>query len=112
MPYKQVRTNMKKLLIYIPAATAASCILPACATVGKLLPGGEEQAAEMGDSILTHAPALAEQGGMITTLMTGNPELGGAVTALRTGAAGLFAAKKIKEKKAAKAAATSEETAA
>ena len=102
---------MKKLLIYIPAATAASCILPACATVGKLLPGGEEQAAEMGDSILTHAPALAEHGGMSTTLMTGNPELGGAVTALLAGAAGLFAHKKVKEKKAAKAAA-SEETAA
>ena len=80
-------------------------LMPACATVGKLLPGGEEQATEVGNSILAHAPALAEQGGMITTMMTGNPELGGAVTALLTGAAGLFAAKKIKEKKAAKAAA-------
>ena len=80
-------------------------ILPACATVGKFLPGGEEQAVAAGDSILANAPALAEQGGMITTMMTGNPELGGAVTALLTGAAGLFAAKKIKEKKAAKAAA-------
>ena len=100
---------MKKLLIYIPAATAASCILPACATVGKLLPGGEEQAVEMGDTILASAPQLAEQGGMVTTMLTGNPELGGAVTALLTGAAGLFAAKKIKEKKAAKASAPVEE---
>lgn len=98
---------MKKLYIL------AIPFLPACATVGKLLPGGEEQAVEMGDSIMSNAPALAEQGGMITTMMTGNPELGGAVTALLTGAAGLFAAKKIKEKKAAKEAATaSEETAA
>lgn len=75
--------------------------LPACATVGKLLPGGEAQAEEMGDAILSNAPALAEQGGMITTMLTGNPELGGAVAALLTGAAGLYAAKKIKEKKAA-----------
>jgi len=97
---------MKKLyMLMIP-------IMPACATVGKLLPGGEAQAEEMGDTILTNAPALAEQGGMITTMMTGNPELGGAVTALLTGAAGLFAAKKIKEKKAAKAAAAPTEPAA
>ena len=97
---------MKKLyMLMIP-------IMPACATVGKLLPGGEDQAVEMGDSIMTNAPALAEQGGMITTMMTGNPELGGAVTALLTGAAGLFAAKKIKEKKAAKAAAAPKEPAA
>ena len=94
---------MKNLMI-ITTATAASCILPCCATVGKLLPGGEAQAEEMGNTILTNAPALAEQGGMITTMMTGNPELGGAVAALLTGAAGLFAAKKIKEKRAAKAA--------
>ena len=98
---------MKKLYLLTLVFT-----LPACATVGKLLPGGEEQAVEMGDSIMTNAPALAEQGGMITTMMTGNPELGGAVTALLTGAAGLFAAKKIKEKKAAKAATVSEENVA
>jgi|TARA_R100000149_G_C5856633_1_gene123719 hypothetical protein len=89
---------MKKL--YVLTAVAFT---PACATVGKLLPGGEEQAVEMGDTIMASAPALAEQGGMVTTMLTGNPELGGAVTALLTGAAGLFAAKKIKEKKAAKA---------
>lgn len=91
---------MKKLYILTLSLT-----LPACATVGKLLPGGEEQAVEMGDTMLASAPALAEQGGMVTTMLTGNPELGGAVTALLTGAAGLFAAKKVKEKKAAKAAA-------
>ena len=75
--------------------------LPACATVGKLLPGGEEQATEVGNTSLENAPALAEQGGMITTMVSGNPALGGAVAALLTGAAGLFAAKKIKAKKAA-----------
>lgn len=90
---------MKKLYIL------AIPFLPACATVGKLLPGGEEQAVQLGDTMVSNAPALAEQGGMITTMMTGNPELGGAVTALLTGAAGLFAAKKVKERKAAKAAA-------
>lgn len=99
-------TNMKKLYILtIP-------LLPACATVGKLLPGGEEQATSMGNAILDNAPAIAEQGGMITTMLTGNPELGGAVAALLTGAAGLFAAKKLKEKKAAKAASAPEEPAA
>jgi len=97
---------MKKLYIL-----TAIMLLPACATVGKLLPGGEEQATELGNTVMSNAPALADQGGMITTMLTGNPELGGAVTALLTGAAGLFAAKKIKEKKAAKAAA-SKETAA
>ena len=94
------RPKMKKLYIL------AIPFLPACATVGKLLPGGEDQAVAMGDSIMTNAPALAEQGGMITTMMTGNPELGGAVAALLTGAAGLFAAKKIKAKKVANAAAS------
>ena len=89
---------MKKLYIL------AIPFLPACATVGKLLPGGEEQAVQMGETVLASAPALAEQGGMVTTMLTGNPELGGAVTALLTGAAGLFAAKKVKERKAAKAA--------
>ena len=94
---------MRKLQTYF-YATTAMVVFPACATVGKMLPGGEEQAVELGDTVMSHAPALAEQGGMITTMMTGNPELGGAVTALLTGAAGLFAHKKINEKKAAKAA--------
>ena len=75
--------------------------LPACATVGKMLPGGEEQAEEVGTSILDHAPQLAEQAGTITALMTGNPEMGTAVAAVLAGAAGLFAAKKHKAKKAA-----------
>ena len=86
---------MKKLFILsLP-------FLPACATVGKLLPGGEAQAAEVGDTLLANAPMLAEQSGMLTTLFTGNPALGGAVATLLTGAAGIFAAKKIKAKKAA-----------
>jgi hypothetical protein len=87
---------MKKLFI-----TLSVFLLPACATVGKLLPGGEAQAEDVGNAILANAPALAEQGGMITTMFTGNPALGGAVATLLTGAAGIFAAKKIKAKKAA-----------
>jgi len=98
---------MKKLyLLMIP-------IMPACATIGELLPGGEDQAVAMGEIMVNNGAALAEQGGMIATMMSGNPELGGAVTALLTGAAGLFAAKKYKANKAAKAAVVvPEETAA
>ena len=75
--------------------------LPACATVGKMLPGGEEQAEQVGNTILDNAPVLAEQTGMLTTMLTGNPALGGAVATALAGVAGIFAAKKIKDKKAA-----------
>mgnify|MGYP003631769237 CR=1 FL=1 len=73
--------------------------IPACATVGKLLPGGEEQADALGESVLTAAPMLAEQAGTLTTMMTGNPAMGGAVATMLGGAAALFAAKKRKAKK-------------
>ena len=86
-------------------------LLPACATVGKLLPGGEEQAEAVGSTLMDSAPMLAEQAGTLTTMMTGNPAMGGAVATMLGGAAALFAAKKVKDKKAAKVAA-SEETVA
>ena len=73
--------------------------IPACATVGKLLPGGEEQAVEMGGTMMESAPMLAEQAGTLTTMMTGNPAMGGAVATMLGGAAALFAAKKRKAKK-------------
>jgi len=95
---------MNKLRCYL-YGTFAVAFFPACAAVGKVLPGGEEQAEQLGSTILSHAPALAEQGGFITTLLTGNPELGGAIAALLTGAAGLWTHKKVKEKKAKKNAA-------
>jgi len=76
-------------------------ILPACATVGKLMPGGEEQAEAMGTTIMDSAPMLAEQAGTLTTMMTGNPAMGGAVATMLGGAAALFAAKKHKAKKEA-----------
>ena len=88
-------TNMNKLYILtIP-------LLPACATVGKLLPGGEDQATDVGNAIIDNAPVLAEQTGMLTTMFTGNPALGGAVATALAGIGGIFAAKKIKAKKAA-----------
>lgn len=74
-------------------------ILPACATVGKLMPGGEEQAEAVGTTIMDSAPMLAEQAGTLTTMMTGNPAMGGAVATMLGGAAALFAAKKHKAKK-------------
>jgi len=101
-PLDRDRIIMKNFMI-ITAATAASCILPCCATVGKLLPGGEDQAGEIGDAILANAPILAEQTGMLTTMFTGNPALGGAVATALAGVGGIFAAKKIKAKKAASA---------
>jgi hypothetical protein len=76
-------------------------LLPACATVGKLMPGGEEQAEAMGATIMDSAPMLAEQAGTLTTMMTGNPAMGGAVATMLGGAAALFAAKKHKAKKEA-----------
>mgnify|MGYP003640249243 CR=1 FL=1 len=87
---------MKKLYIF-----AMPVLLPACATVGKLMPGGEAQAEEMGTTILDSAPMLAEQAGTLTTMMTGNPAMGGAVATMLGGAAALFAAKKHKAKKEA-----------
>tara|TARA_R110002012_G_scaffold35401_3_gene101132 strand:+ start:3675 stop:3992 length:318 start_codon:yes stop_codon:yes gene_type:complete len=85
---------MKKLyLLSLPV------ILPACATVGKLMPGGEEQAEAVGSTIMDSAPMLAEQAGTLTTMMTGNPAMGGAVATMLGGAAALFAAKKHKAKK-------------
>ena len=92
---------MKKQYIVACAATGSAYLCTACAAVGELLPGGEAQAEDVGNAILANAPALAEQGGMLTTMFTGNPALGGAVATLLTGAAGVFAAKKIKAKKAA-----------
>jgi len=88
-----------KHLTMLTSAAAASCILPACATVGKMLPGGEEQAVAVGNTLLDNAPALAEQTGMLTTMFTGNPALGGAVATALAGVAGIFAARKIKAKK-------------
>jgi len=76
-------------------------LLPACATVGKLLPGGEEQAEAVGSTLMDSAPMLAEQAGTLTTMMTGNPAMGGAVATMLGGAAALFAAKKHKAKKEA-----------
>ena len=80
-------------------AVIATCFLPACATVGKLMPGGEEQAEAMGSTIMDSAPMLAEQAGTLTTMMTGNPAMGAAVATMLGGAAALFAAKKHKAKK-------------
>lgn len=76
-------------------------LLPACATVGKLMPGGEEQADAVAATILDSAPMLAEQAGTLTTMMTGNPAMGGAVATMLAGAAAMFAAKKRKAKKEA-----------
>ena len=91
---------MKHFTTIITAA-AASCVLPCCATVGKMLPGGEDQAVAVGNTLLDNAPALAEQSGLITTMLTGNPALGGAVATALAGVAGILAAKKLKDKKAA-----------
>ena len=78
---------MKKVRLYL-YGTFAVAFLPACAAVGKVLPGGEAQAEQLGEAVLTNATTLAEQGGFITTLLTGNPELGGAIAALLTGVSG------------------------
>ena len=91
---------MNKLITMMSAATAA-CVLPCCAAMGELLPGGAAQAEVLGNVVLANAPVISDQAGMLTTMFTGNPALGGAVATALTGIAGVFAAKKIKAKKAA-----------
>ena len=91
------KDSIIKKLYYLSLAF----LLPACATVGKILPGGEAQAEEMGATIMDSAPMLAEQAGPLPTMMTGNPAMGGAVATMLGGAAALFAAKKHKAKKEA-----------
>ena len=92
---------MKKQYIIACAATGSAYLCTACAAVGELLPGGAAQAEAIGNVALANAPVLSDQAGLITTMFTGNPALGGAVATALTGIAGIFAAKKIKAKKAA-----------
>ena len=83
------------------SAIVAGVVLPGCAAMGELLPGGVAQAEAIGTVALANAPVISDQAGMLTTMFTGNPALGGAVATALTGIAGIFAAKKIKAKKAA-----------
>ena len=68
-------------------------ILPACAAVGKMLPGGEAQAEEL---MSTTAPAIIEQVGMVPSLLTHNPTLGEAVATIVAAVVAVLTAKKVK----------------
>ena len=73
--------------------------LSSCAAVGELLPGGETQADQIGETLLSAAPLLAEQTSTLVTLFTHNPTLGEAVATIIAGIAAYFTAKKIKNGK-------------